>query len=113
MLNSFLVYSAVSSPTTGSHALPAPTTESPSPSTVLQALYAYITTARAQGGLEIVPKSATYPHIDLILSPHAPQYKANWLKKLKSNLSFGYGDEEITEMASMVSRLCETCLLSY
>lgn len=104
-LNSFLIYSAISSPTTGSHALPAPITDSPTPSTVLRALHAYITATRAQGGLEIVAKSATYPHVDVVISPHTPQYKAKWLKKLKSDLSFGYSDEQVEEIASLVSRL--------
>lgn len=93
----------LSSPTVGSSRLPAPPATGPSQATVLRALYTYITLSREKGGLNIGPHSTAYPHLDLIISPHPAPFKSSWLKRLTRDLSFGYSDEDISQMATLVS----------
>jgi hypothetical protein len=95
--------SPISPPATASHALLTPTAIGPSRATVVRALYTYITLPRNRGGLELSPRSEEYPHLELVLSPHSPQFRRGWIKKLIGSLSWGYSDGDITQIGALVS----------
>jgi len=90
-------------PTSASDALLTPATVEPSRAAIVRALYTYLTLPGSRGGLDLSPGSHKYPHLKLLLSPHPPQFRSAWIKKLIGDLSFGYSEGDIVHMGALVS----------